>query len=149
MNVIHRIEKWGDTHHPRFLDIIRILLGVFLLLKGLGFMNNTANLKTLIETRADITVAPWLLRKRSHAVGPVLEVRYTAPALPRQRLEYERGERWEYQDSNDQTAHCHACGPCRAGYASANREDDQYLQQGNQNRGAGETCNETNPDRSI
>lgn len=61
MNVIHRIEKWGDTHHPRFLDIIRILLGVFLLLKGLGFMDNTANLKTLIETRADITVAPWLL----------------------------------------------------------------------------------------
>ena len=61
MNVIHRIEKWGDSHHPRFLDIIRILLGIFLLLKGLGFMDNTANLKYLIETRSDITVAPWLL----------------------------------------------------------------------------------------
>jgi len=61
MNLIHRIEKWGDTHHPRFLDIIRILLGIFLLLKGLGFMDNTANLKYLIETRADITVAPWVL----------------------------------------------------------------------------------------
>lgn len=61
MNMIHRIEKWGDSHHPRFLDIIRILLGIFLLLKGLGFMDNTANLKSLIETRADITVAPGLL----------------------------------------------------------------------------------------
>jgi len=61
MNLIHRIEKWGDTHHPRFLDIVRILLGIFLLLKGLGFMDNTANLKYLIETRADITVAPWVL----------------------------------------------------------------------------------------
>jgi putative oxidoreductase len=61
MNVIHRIEKWGDSHHPRFLDIIRIFLGIFLLLKGLGFMDNTANLKYLIESRADITVAPWLL----------------------------------------------------------------------------------------
>jgi len=61
MNLIHRIEQWGDTHHPRFLDIIRILLGIFLLLKGLGFMDNTANLKYLIETRADITVAPWVL----------------------------------------------------------------------------------------
>lgn len=61
MNVIHRIEKWGDSHHPRFLDIIRILLGIFLLLKGLGFMDNTANLKYLIESRADITVAPWVL----------------------------------------------------------------------------------------
>lgn len=61
MNVIHRIEKWGDSHHPRFLDIIRILLGIFLLLKGLGFMDNTANLKYLIESRADTTVAPWVL----------------------------------------------------------------------------------------
>lgn len=61
MNVIHRIEKWGDRHHPRFLDIVRILLGIFLLLKGLGFMDNTANLKFLIETRTDITVVPWLL----------------------------------------------------------------------------------------
>lgn len=61
MNVIHRIEKWGDSHHPRFLDIIRIFLGIFLLLKGLGFMDNTANLKYLIESRSDIIVAPWLL----------------------------------------------------------------------------------------
>ena len=61
MNVIHRIEKWGDSHHPRFLDIIRVFLGIFLLLKGLGFMDNTANLKYLIESRSDITVAPWLL----------------------------------------------------------------------------------------
>jgi len=61
MNLIHKIEKWGDTHHPRFLDIIRILLGVFLLLKGLGFMDNTANLQSLIESRTDIMIAPWLL----------------------------------------------------------------------------------------
>jgi putative oxidoreductase len=61
MSVIHRIEKWGDSHHPRFLDIIRVLLGVFLLLKGLGFMDNTASLRSLIETRSDITVAPWAL----------------------------------------------------------------------------------------
>ena len=46
MNLIHKIEKWGDSHHPKFLDIIRIALGVFLFLKGLGFMDNTANLKS-------------------------------------------------------------------------------------------------------
>jgi len=61
MNLIHRIEKWGDSHHPRFLDIIRILLGIFLLLKGLGFMENTANLKSLIENQSDIDVDPGLL----------------------------------------------------------------------------------------
>lgn len=61
MNLIHRIEKWGDSHHPRFLDIIRIALGVFLLLKGLGFMDNTANLKSMIENQPDISVSEGVL----------------------------------------------------------------------------------------
>ena len=57
MNVIHKIEKWGDSHHPRFLDIIRVALGIFLLLKGLGFMENSAYLKSLIESQPDIPVS--------------------------------------------------------------------------------------------
>jgi putative oxidoreductase len=61
MNLIHKIERWGDSHHPKFLDIIRIALGIFLLLKGLGFMDNTASLKSIIENRADIDVSPVLL----------------------------------------------------------------------------------------
>lgn len=61
MNLIHRIEKWGDSHHPRFLDIIRIALGIFLLLKGLGFMDNTANLKSMIENQPDISVSSGVL----------------------------------------------------------------------------------------
>ena len=61
MNLIHKIERWGDNHHPKFLDIIRIALGIFLLLKGLGFMDNTANLKSIVENSADISVSPALL----------------------------------------------------------------------------------------
>jgi putative oxidoreductase len=61
MNLIHKIEKWGDSHHPKFLDIIRILLGVFLFLKGLGFMDNTSNLKSIIESQPDISVPSGLL----------------------------------------------------------------------------------------
>jgi putative oxidoreductase len=61
MNLIHKIERWGDSHHPRFLDIIRIALGIFLLLKGLGFMENTTNLKSIIENQPDISIAPGLL----------------------------------------------------------------------------------------
>jgi putative oxidoreductase len=61
-NVIHKIEKWGDSHHPRFLDIIRVALGIFLLLKGLGFMENSAALKSLIESQPDIAVSSgWLM----------------------------------------------------------------------------------------
>jgi len=78
MNLIHKIEKWGDSHHPRFLDIIRIALGAFLFLKGLGFMDNTANLRAIIENRSDIPVSPDLLMALVyyvtfvHLVGGVL-----------------------------------------------------------------------------
>jgi putative oxidoreductase len=61
MNLIHKIESWGDSHHPKFLDVIRIILGVFLLLKGLGFMDNTAYLRSVIENQSDISVSPVIL----------------------------------------------------------------------------------------
>jgi len=37
MDLLHRIELWGDRHHPRWVDIIRIGLGIFLIYKGLQF----------------------------------------------------------------------------------------------------------------
>lgn len=40
MNLFNRLEKWGDAHHPKWLDIVRIVLGLFLFLKGLEFINN-------------------------------------------------------------------------------------------------------------
>jgi uncharacterized membrane protein YphA (DoxX/SURF4 family) len=62
MNLIHRIEKWGDSHHPKFLDIIRVALGIFLFLKGLGFMENSASLKVMIENQPDISLSSaWLM----------------------------------------------------------------------------------------
>jgi uncharacterized membrane protein YphA (DoxX/SURF4 family) len=40
MNFAHRLELWGDRHHPKWLDIVRIILGVFLCYKGFQFLNN-------------------------------------------------------------------------------------------------------------
>ena len=37
MNILHRLEHWGDTHHPKWVDIIRIALGIFLIYKGIIF----------------------------------------------------------------------------------------------------------------
>jgi len=51
MNLVHRIENWGNTHHPAVIDVLRIALGIFLLLKGIAFMQNTADLKGLIESQ--------------------------------------------------------------------------------------------------
>lgn len=40
MNYVQRFEHWGDTHHPKWIDIIRIALGVFLCYKGFDFLKN-------------------------------------------------------------------------------------------------------------
>lgn len=45
---IHNLEHWGDTHHPRWLDIIRIALGVFFIIKGVQFLNNMAEMLTVL-----------------------------------------------------------------------------------------------------
>jgi putative oxidoreductase len=55
MNLVHKIEDWGDAHHPKVWDILRIILGIFLLLKGVAFMENTAELKGIIEGQDAVT----------------------------------------------------------------------------------------------
>jgi putative oxidoreductase len=58
MNVIHKIEYWGDAHHPKILDILRILLGLLLMLKGYAFLNNAAYLRDLIIQNQSFIQSP-------------------------------------------------------------------------------------------
>jgi len=51
MNLVQRVEHWGDTHHPQWLDIVRIFLGVFLCYKGIDFLMNMGTMLTLITNR--------------------------------------------------------------------------------------------------
>ena len=41
MNMVRRIEHWGDLHHPKWLDIIRIILGLIIFTKGIIFISST------------------------------------------------------------------------------------------------------------
>lgn len=50
MNILQRLEYWGDHHHPKWLDLIRIALGIFLLLKGVEFLNNIGQLMEKLGT---------------------------------------------------------------------------------------------------
>ena len=50
MNIMERTEQWGDAHHPRVLDILRILLGVVLIAKGLYFISDTESVRRIITT---------------------------------------------------------------------------------------------------
>ena len=49
MKAIERIEHWGDTHHPAWLDIVRIGLGLLLIYKGISFIGDTTQLSALTE----------------------------------------------------------------------------------------------------
>jgi putative oxidoreductase len=78
MDRVHKIEAWGDTHHPKVLDILRVALGVFLLMKGLAFMNNTAGLQEIIENQDVVPISSGVLMALvyyvtfAHLVGGVL-----------------------------------------------------------------------------
>ncbi len=49
MNLLEKFEFWGDRHHPKWLDIIRIALGIFLCYKGIDFLRNTSELISLMK----------------------------------------------------------------------------------------------------
>jgi uncharacterized membrane protein YphA (DoxX/SURF4 family) len=51
MNLIQRLEQWGDTHHPKWLDILRIALGLFLCFKGIEFLNNMSSMLNMLTTK--------------------------------------------------------------------------------------------------
>ncbi|HVM89363.1 MAG TPA: DoxX family membrane protein [Puia sp.] len=51
MNIVQRIELWGDRHHPKWLDIIRIALGIFLCYKGIQFLNNMGAMLNLMTSK--------------------------------------------------------------------------------------------------
>ena len=58
MNYLQRLEYWGEAHHPKYLDVLRIAFGLFLLIKGIEFANNTA---LLTDAMADsININPLL-----------------------------------------------------------------------------------------
>jgi uncharacterized membrane protein YphA (DoxX/SURF4 family) len=48
MNLLHRVEHWGDTHHPAWTDALRIMLGSILVLKGISFISDTTYLTQLV-----------------------------------------------------------------------------------------------------
>ena len=48
MKFLSNVETWGDKHHPKIVDLVRITLGVFLLVKGTVFLNNYAYIRDLI-----------------------------------------------------------------------------------------------------
>ena len=50
MNYLHRVELWGESHHSKWLDIVRVALGAFLCFKGISFLSNMSALIGLLTS---------------------------------------------------------------------------------------------------
>jgi putative oxidoreductase len=67
MNLIQRMEHWGDTHHPKWIDVVRMCLGILLFMKAVEFMNNMDALSAVIGKSAFLSslsigiMAHWVI----------------------------------------------------------------------------------------
>lgn len=66
MNLLQNLEHWGDTHHPKWMDIVRIALGVFLCYKGVDFLYNMSAMMSLMENH--VPFSSFLLILLGHYV---------------------------------------------------------------------------------
>ncbi|QCR21496.1 DoxX family protein [Pontibacter sp. SGAir0037] len=45
---MHTLEHWADTHHPLWIDFLRIGLGLFIFIKGVFFIQDTGAIQNLL-----------------------------------------------------------------------------------------------------
>lgn len=76
MNILQRFELWGDNHHPKWLDIIRIILGIFLFYKGIDFLQNMGSLMGLMENKVQFSSLMFIVLGHyvtfAHILGGIL-----------------------------------------------------------------------------
>ncbi len=76
MDLLHRIEYWGERHHPRWMDFIRIALGLFLVYKGIDFLNNMSDLVSLMANQTSFGSFSYILAGHyavfAHVLGGIL-----------------------------------------------------------------------------
>lgn len=76
MDLLHRLEYWGERHHPRWMDIIRIALGIFLAYKAIDFLNNMSGLVSLMSSQTSFGSFAYILAGHyvvfAHLLGGIL-----------------------------------------------------------------------------
>ena len=66
MNYLQRVEFWGDHHHPKWLDLLRIALGVFLCFKGIEFARNMNLVEDMVSRK--VPFSSFMLILLSHYI---------------------------------------------------------------------------------
>jgi uncharacterized membrane protein YphA (DoxX/SURF4 family) len=60
MGTLQQIQNWSTTHHPRWLVVLRIGLGLALFVKGISFMVNAVLLNQLISGTSLSAGVDWI-----------------------------------------------------------------------------------------
>lgn len=53
MTTLQQVRSWSITHHPRWLVIVRIGLGLFLMAKGINFLHDSSALDRILYGSAE------------------------------------------------------------------------------------------------
>ena len=71
MGFFQNIEQWADAHHPKWLDVLRIILGIILFTKGVLFISDReVIISMLAESRIEfisIIIAHYVIL--AHLLG--------------------------------------------------------------------------------
>ena len=76
MKLLQRFEYWGDRHHPKWMDIVRIALGIFLCYKAIDVLNNMSDLISLMSRKTSFGSFTYILAGHyavfAHLLGGIL-----------------------------------------------------------------------------
>ncbi|PWT70394.1 MAG: DoxX family protein [Bacteroidetes bacterium] len=60
MGTLQQVERWSATHHPKWLVVLRVALGLSLFIKGISFLNNTIMMDQLLAGSVMSNSVDWL-----------------------------------------------------------------------------------------
>jgi uncharacterized membrane protein YphA (DoxX/SURF4 family) len=61
MGTLQQINQWSLAHHPRWLVVLRVALGICLFFKGIFFLANTSTLEELVKGSLVANRTDWLV----------------------------------------------------------------------------------------
>ena len=74
MYLLNRIDAWSDRHHPKWIDLLRVLLGLILFWKGIYFLRHTQEVVAVLQTIPfsfySVTIAHYVIG--ANIVGGIL-----------------------------------------------------------------------------
>ncbi len=60
MSLAHQMNEWSLRHHPKWLVVLRVGLGLCLFIKGFEFIQNSVLLSGVISQTTFVQKATWL-----------------------------------------------------------------------------------------